>query len=301
MKKSLLLVAIITLISAFTPVLAQNPEMHSPPKVLYIVREDIKPGMMSAHNTHSANFANIFRNLQTPNYRIALLPVAGSENEIVYLTGADSFAEVETMLNDTDKRMAGIGGSMKADLDRLEKEAPLLHAAMRDLFAVYRPDLSYNAGVDITKMRYFSVTTTRLRPGHDAQYAEYVAKMINVAQKSKIDSFHLVAFQVVSGAQGGTYLYFRPMKSLAELDEPIGMKMRAAMGDDLRKDADKSVSDAVMSSETSTYAFAPNLSYVSKEMAAGDPGFWTPKPAMMPKPKPKKKMAKPVAPAAPTN
>ena len=301
MKKSLLFVVVVTLLLAFTQAFGQDPAMQGPPKVLYIVREDIKPGLMEAHSKHSASFASIFRALGTPNYRIALVPVAGSENEVVYITGADSFKQLEEILNGTDKKMAATSGSTKAELDRLNKEAPALHAAMRDMFAAFRPDLSYNAGVDVRTMRYFSITTTRLRPGHDAAYAEYVAKMINVAQKAKLDNFHLAAFQVVTGAPGGTYLFFRPMKSLAELDEPTGMKMRAAMGDDMRKDADKSVSDAVLSSETSTYWMTPAMSYVEKDFAAGDPAFWNPKPAMMAKPKPKRKMTKPVAPPPPTD
>ena len=301
MKKSLLFFAVVILLSAFTQVFAQDPPRQGPPKVLYIVREDIKPGMMDAHSKHSASFANIFRTLDTPNHRIALVPVAGSENEVVYLTGADSFKELEDILNGTDKKMSAVSGSTKAELDRLNKEAPALHAAMRDLLTAFRPDLSYNPNVDIRTMRYFSITTTRLRPGHDAEYAEYVGKMISVAQKTKLDNFHLAAFQVVTGAPSGTYLFFRPMKSLAELDEPTGMKMRAAMSDDQKKGADKTVSDAVMSSETSTYWMTPSMSYVEKDFAAGDPAFWNPKPAMMAKPRPKKKMVKPVAPPPPTD
>jgi hypothetical protein len=270
--------------------------------VLYVVREDIKPGMMGAHNTHSANFANIFRALGTPNHRIAMVPVAGSENEVVYITGADSFAELETILNGTDKKMAGASGNTKAELDRLDKEAPILHAGMRDMLTIYRPELSYKADVDIRTYRYFSITTTRIRPGHDAQYAEYVQKLVNVArEKAKVDNLHVAVFQVVSGAPGGTYLIFRPLKSLAEFDDAIAMRVRASMGDDMRKDADKAVGEAVLSSEISTYAFAPGMSYVEKEFIAGDPGFWTPKPAMMAKPKPKKKVAKPVAPPPPTD
>lgn len=220
MKKSLLFLAVVTLISAFTPVFAQDQPMHGPPKVLYIVREDIKAGMMDAHNKHSASFASIFRALDTPNHRIALVPVAGSENEVVYITGADSFAEVEKILNDTDKKMSGASGSMKTELDRLGKEAPVLHAAMRDMLAAYRPELSFNAGVDVRTMRYFSITTVRVRPGHDAQYAEYVQKLVNVArQKAKLDNLHIAAFQVITGSPAGTYMFFRPMKSLGELDE----------------------------------------------------------------------------------
>jgi hypothetical protein len=301
MKKSLLLLVVLT-ISAFSQVFAQDPAMKAPPPILYIVREDIKPGMMGAHNKHSASYANIFRTLDTPNHRIALVPVAGSENEVIYLTGCGSFKELEGILNDTDKKMAGVSGNWKAEVDRLDKEAPVLHAAMRDMLTVYRPELSFNPNVDIRTMRYFSITTTRIRPGHDAQYVEYVQKLVNVArQKAKVDAFHVAGFQVISGAPGGTYMLFRPMKSLAELDENVGMKVRAAMGDDMRKDADKAASDAIMSSETSTYMMAPNMSYVEKDFAAGDPAFWNTKPPMIAKTKPKKRVAKPVAPPPPTD
>jgi hypothetical protein len=302
MKKSLLICAVVILISAFTTSFAQDPAMHGPPKVLYVVHEDIKPGMMGAHNIHSANFANVFRTLNTPNYRIALVPVTGSENEVVYITGAESFKELEDMLSATDKRMAGVSGNTKAELDRLDKEAPVLHAAMRDMFAIYRPELSFNPGVDIRTMRYFSVNTLHIRPGHDAQYVDYLQKMINVArQKAKVDNLHLVVYQVISGAQGGTYMIFRPMRSLAEFDDSINLRVRAAMGDDMRKDADKTFGEAIMSGESDIYAFAPNMSYVDKGIAAGDPAFWTPKPAMMMKPKPKKKVVKPAALPAPTD
>jgi hypothetical protein len=302
MKKSLLFVVLVIFISAFSQAFAQDPAMKGPPPVLYVVREDIKPGLMGAHTKHSASFANIFRTLDTPNHRIALVPVAGSENEVIYITGCSSFKELEGILNDTDKKMAAAGGNTRTELDRLDKEAPMLHAAMRDMLTVFRPELSYNPNVDIRTMRYFSINTVRIRPGHDAQYVEYVQKLVNVArQKAKIDTLHVAAFQVISGAPAGTYMIFRPMKSLAELDDPIGMRVRAAMGDDMKKDADKAVSDAIMSSETSTYSMAPNMSYMQKEFAAGDPAFWNTKPVTMAKPKPKKKMAKPLAPPPPTD
>jgi hypothetical protein len=302
MKKSLLFIAVTFLISAFSQVFAQEPaRMPGPPKVLYIVKEDIKPSMMAAHNDHSAGFARIFRTLGSPNYRIAMVPIAGSENEVIYITGAESFAQLETILNTTDKKMAGVSGNTKAELDRLNKEAPALHAGMRDMLTLFRPELSYNPGVDIRTMRYFSITTLRVRPGHDAQFAEYAQKVINAAKKAKVENYHTAIFQVISGAQGGTYLLFRPMKSLSDMDDPVGMRVRAAMGNDERKDLDKEAGEVYMSSETSTYAFAPDMSYVEKEFAAADPGFWNPKPTMMAKPKPKKKVAKPVAPPPPTD
>ena len=301
MKKSLLFLVVVILISAFSQVFAQDPAKEGPPKVLYIVKEDIKPGLMGAHSKHSANYANIFRTLDTPNYRIALVPVAGSENEVVYITGCDSFKELEGILNATDKKMAAASGNTRAELDRLDKEAPVLHAGMRDMLAVFRPELSYNPGVDIRTMRYFSITTLRVRPGHDAQFAEYAQKVINAARKAKVDNYHTALYQIISGAPGGTYLLFRPLKSLSEFDDPLGMRVRASMSNDERKDLDKEASEVYMSSETSTYWMTPSMSYVDKDFAAGDPSFWNAKPPMMAKPKPKKKMAKSLAPPPPND
>lgn len=301
MKKSLFLFTLVLLVSICSPLFAQTPEQMAPPPVLLIVREDIKASKMPAHNQHSASFVQIFTKLQTSSHRIAMVPVAGSENEVMYITAAGSFAEIEKMQQDTDKKMSSASGAIKTELDRLAKEAPDLHSAMRDMLAVYRPELSFSAGVNIAQMRYFSITTVRIRPGHDAEYADYIRGVINVArEKAKLDDFHLACFQVISGAPGGTYMFFRAMKSLAALDQNAGAKVRAAMSDDMRKAADKTTADVVIVSETSMYAFDPSMSYVSKEMAAQDPGFWNPKPAAMPKRTPTKKTAKPAA-APPAN
>jgi hypothetical protein len=290
MKKSLLVVLISLLVSGFSLVVAQD----APPKVLLIVREEIKPGTMPTHNRHAAEFAGIFSKLQTPNHRIAMVPVAGNENEVIYITPAESFGELEKMMKATDAKMAAPGAGMQSQRDRLDKEAPALHSGMRDMLAIYRPELSFNPGVPIAQMRYFSITTIRVRPGHDAQYADYVQKIVNVGRtKAKVDDLHVAGFQIISGAQGGTYMFFRPMKSLSEFDNPIGRKVREAMGDDMRKDADKAVGEAIMSSDTNLYAFMPSMSYVAKEFAAGDPDFWQPKATMAVKPKPKKRAPKP--------
>lgn len=290
MKRSLLLFALTLCFSTFCSVLAQNPsgEMPGPPKVLLIVREDIKPGMMVAHNKHSAAFASMFGRLNTPNRRIALVPVAGSENEVIYFTGAQTFAELEKINGDTDKRLASLTGSNQAELDRLQKEAPALHAGMRDMLAVLRTDLSFQPSVVLPTMRYMAITTVRIRPGQEDQYAELVKNTINVARDKAKAELHIAAFQVIAGTPGPTLMFVRPMKSLAEYDLRIGPRVREAMSDDQKKKADKMASESVMFSETNIYALSPELSYVEKEFVAMDPTFWGPKPEAMAKAKPKK-------------
>jgi hypothetical protein len=278
MRKFFFVMAITLLASGFSQVNAQPPNRMAPPPVLLIVREDIKPGKMPAHNIHSASFARIFRQLQTPSYRIAMVPVAGSENEVIYITALDTFKEMEETGRDTDKRISGATGPTKSELDRLDKEAPDLHAGMRDMFAVYRPELSYDAGVDIRQMRYFAITTVRVRPGQEDQYAEYVRNLTNVARAKAKAELHIAAFQVIAGSPTTTYMFFRPMKSLSEYDLKIGTRVRDAMSEDQKKKADKLAGESVVFSETSVYAFNPQMSYVPKEFVAGDPSFWTPKP-----------------------
>ena len=60
MKKSLLLFAVLLFTSSAA--IAQTPPASpGPPKVLYLVREDIKAGMMPAHTKHSAGFVDMRR------------------------------------------------------------------------------------------------------------------------------------------------------------------------------------------------------------------------------------------------
>lgn len=298
MRKFFFVLAMTLLASGFSQLNAQPAERTGPPPVLLIVREDIKPGKMPAHNIHSAAFARIFRQLQAPSYRIALVPVAGSENEVIYLTGADTFKEIEQTGRDTDKKLSSASGAMKSELDRLEKEAPDLHAGMRDLFAIYRPELSYDPGVDIRQMRYFAITTVRVRPGQEDQYGEYVRNLTNAARTKAKAELHIAAFQVIAGSPVTTYMFFRPMKTLADYDLRIGQRVRDAMSDDQKKKADKLAGETLVFSETSVYAFNPQMSYLPKEFIAGDPGFWTPKPEA---PVPTKRVTprKPAKPPAP--
>jgi len=293
MKKSLLLVLVSLCVCCFSHANAQTADMNSPPRVLLIVREEIKPGMMPAHNRHSAGYAGIFGKLKTPNHRIAMIPVAGSENEVLYVTPSESFADIEMITKETDKKMASVNGTMGAEIARLDKEAPDLHSGMRDMLAVFRPELSFKPGVDIAQMRYFSITTVRVRPGQDDNYSEYVTTLLNVAREKAKAETHIAAFQVIAGMPGTTYMFFRPMKSLAEYDLRIGPRVREAMTDDQKKKADKMAGESVIVSETSIYAINPSMSYLPKEFTARDSAFWNPAPEVVAKPKPKKRVVKP--------
>ncbi len=276
MKRVIFVITLVMGSAGLSQLIAQERPMGPPPALL-IVREDIKPGQMPAHNKHSAAYAKIFARLQTNSYRMAMVPIAGNENEVVYVTALETFAQMEQMQKDTDKKMGAASGATRTELDRLEREAPDLHAGMRDLFAIYRSDMSYQPDVDIAKMRYFAITTVRVRPGMDDAYVDYIKNLTNVAREKAKAELHIAAFQVIAGATpaaGATYMFFRPMISLSDYDLKIGSRVRSAMSDEQKKKADKTAGEVILNTETSVYAFMPQMSYVPKEMIARDPTFW---------------------------
>ena len=276
MRRVFFVITLVMVSAGLSQLVAQERPLGPPPALL-IVREDIKPGQMAAHGKHSASYATIFDKLQTNSYRIAMVPVAGNENEVLYITALGTFAQMEQMQKDTDKKMGSATGATRTELDRLERQAPDLHAGMRDLFAIYRSEMSYDPDIDIAKMRYVAVTTVRVRPGMDDAYIDSIKNLINVARQKAKAELHIAAFQVIAGAPaaaGATYMFFRPMISLSDYDLKIGGRVRSAMSDEEKKKADKTAGEVILNTETSVYAFVPQMSYVPKEMIARDAAFW---------------------------
>lgn len=284
MKKYLLFLLSASCLALLTwvPAKAQTP---GPPPVLLIVREEIKPGMMPAHSREANNVVRIYAKAKSPWHRLAMMPVAGNENEVMYFWGFNSFADMEKSNKDLDT-ISNV--TFKADFDKVRPPGEDYHSSQRDAIAVFRPDLSYNPGVDIAKMRYMRIQTIRVKPGHGREFEEG-RRILNAAHtKAKIDE-HMAVYQIMGGAQSGTYLVIIPWASLEGMATiPHGKDYWDAMGNDNREKTEKLENDSVAFTSTDVYAFAPQLSYASERMIAADPGFWTLKP-MAPAPAVKKK------------
>lgn len=246
-----------------------------PPPVLQIVREDIKTGMMEAHSKEANATVRIWAKAKSPHHRLALVPVAGNENEVTYFWGFDSMAAFGKAQQD----LAKIDETYKADFDRTRHNGEDYHSAQRDMVARLRPDLSYNNGpADIVHSRFMRVETIRVRPGHVNEFEE-ARKILNAAHgKAKVDE-QMAVYQVMGGAQAGTYIVVIPWKSLAEADgvspPPHGKAYQDALGESGTKKIASLSSDSIVFNDVSIYAFNPQLSYVSKEWVDADPGYWT--------------------------
>jgi hypothetical protein len=298
MKKIFLSVcAIGLLLGVAGQALAQAPGSMppGPPKVLQIFREEVKVGKGAAHEKFETGYVRAFAKAKWPTTYLAVTSTTGP-SEAWFLTRYDSFEAWEKDQRATEKNAA-----LQAELTQLgEKDAEFISGG-RSIVLFYREELSYHAVVSIPEMRYFRIVTFRVRPGHDADFAEAV-KTVSAAYDKTNLPVHWATFQVYAGMPSGTYLAFVPMKSLKEVDDALAhlKEFQAAEGEEGMKKLQKISSEAYQLVDSNIYAFSPKRSYVSKEFAAVDPDFWTPKPAAKPAagaPAEKKEPKSPAAPA----
>jgi hypothetical protein len=252
----------------------------APPKVLRLVREVIKPGKAAAHEKLATISAHAMARWKYPVNLLALSAVTGDE-ESWTLESHDSFSSVENADTFIEKAPA-----LKWSLGQYEAQNGELVSARRRMLAAYRKDLSYHGeqlAQTLPKMRYMSVVMVRLHASRDTDFSEAVRTVSAAYEKSNSDQ-PLVIYQVVSGAQSPTFLFFTSMASLNAMDDAgrRGKALRDALGEEAAAAVLKTSADVTAASESFLFAFNPRMSYVSQEFAAADPDFWTPKPPPRP-------------------
>src|SRR5713226_1009029 len=253
MRKSILFgFALGMIFSTGTLATAQQPTA-GPPPVLQIVREDIKTGMMEAHSREANATVRIWAKAKSPHHRLALVPVAGNENEVMYFWGFDSMAAFGKAQQDLDK----IGVTYKADFARTRHSGEDYHSAQREMIARLRPDLSYNGPADIAHSRFMRVETIRVRPGHASAFEEARKIMSAAHEKAKVDE-HMAVYQVRGGTQAGTYIVLIPWKALADADGvqplPHGKAYQDALGESGTKKIASLYSDSIVFNDVGIYA-----------------------------------------------
>jgi hypothetical protein len=284
MKKNLLFLFAICLFVLTALEASAQPPPNAPPKVLSIFREDVKASRGAAHADLETGYVRALQKAGWPTYSLAISAIAGP-NDAWFITAYESYAAMEK-----DRMAMDKNADLMKEFERLDSLDAEFRTNQRGILAVLDEGLSYNPGVNIPQMRYFVVNTVRVRPGHDEEYAEARKILLEALKKANLDQ-HSSVYRVTAGMPNGTYLIFTPRKSLSEMDPnpEMAKALQAAMGDENRKKRLKLLSDSVITSEVSIYAFSPKMSYVSKEFAkAGGEDFWSPKEMVAMKPPPKK-------------
>ncbi len=282
MRVARIVVALAGLVALAIPVSAQEPP--AAPPVMRITVEEIKPGSMGAHEKQVGSYMALFNRAQAPQNRIGMVPVSGDQNQVVYLEGFPSFAALEEADKKLEQGMAA-SPAMQGELDALERATGPMHASQRTMIAVFRPDLSYRpmGAAAVGKSRYFGVTTSRIKLGHNPDYESYTKQLNRAREKANIDESTAV-YQVTTGGPAGTFMTFTANRSLAEMDAArAGMAARnkavdeAIGGDEVVRQRREMAEAIFMDVRPVLYSLNPKLGTPPAQIAAGDPDFWTPK------------------------
>lgn len=246
----------------------------SPPKVLAIYREYLKPGKGgAAHEKAESAFVQAFARAKWPTHYFAANSVSGKTRALFFIP-YDSFEAWEKDNLATQKNAA-----LGAALDRASVADGELLSETDGSLLVYNEEQSLRAGVDIAHMRYFEISLYRVRPGHRKEWND-VVKLVKAAYET-IPEVHWAMYEAVYGQEDTTFVVFTPLKSAAEIDQAFGQSKQfmAAMGEDGMKKLTELESAAVEFTQRNLFQFSPSMSYPPDAWVKADPDFWKHKPA----------------------
>ena len=245
-------------------------KVTSPPKVLVIDVENLKPGTSgSAHQKSESAFVEASQKSKSSPHYLAMDALSGPPRSLFFFS-YDSFAALE---KEHQQEMGDAG--LSADIDRAYAEdGELLSSMSRNIYTL-REDLMQETGVDIPTMRYMQIIRVRIRVGHQQEWEEYL-KMLRANLDKAEPGRHIALYQSAYGwDNGGMWLLITPMKSLSEVDaaDANSAKFREAMGEANMKHYRELAAACVESSQRNLFAFNPEMSYVQDDWVTVDP-FW---------------------------
>src|ERR1700689_1175361 len=245
---------------------------QDPPKVLRIIQEDIKEGKSPAHEKSEARFAQAMAKNKYPASYLGMTSMTGP-SQAWFLEEHESFVSVAETQAFEDKI---------AEFQSLDAVDAELRSKSSYSLALYRPDLSYHSAefmLGLPKARYMNVSAVHIHFEHDLEFAEIAKPAIEAGVKANSDQ-PVAVYQVVSGMPAGTYMLLEPAASLNALDDAPARSraLMQAMGEPGARKFLKNAGEIIAGEEPVLFAINPRMSYVSKEFAASDPEFWTPKP-----------------------
>jgi hypothetical protein len=250
-----------------------------PPKVLVIFREFIKPGKSGApHVKTESAFVQAMTAAKWPTRYIGTDSMSGQPRSL-FFTGYDSFEAWEKDNKAVEKNV-----TLSAALDRAAIADGDLLASADGSALVYREDYSLRANVNIAQFRYFEISRFVVRQGHEKDWEALVKMYIDGYGKATSNVRWATYSSMYGQDNGGVYIVFTPLKSLAEVDGEVadGKKFEAQLGEDGQKRLAELTAACVESTQTNLFSFNPKLSYPADEWVKTAPDFWKPKPAAAP-------------------
>ncbi len=267
----------------------QSSTMMSPPKVLTITREFVKPGKAGAvHDKTESAFVQAMGRAKWPTYYLGMTSLSG-KSRALFFTGYDSFGAWEKDAAATQKN-----AMLSASLDRAGVADGELLDSMDAAVFRYNEEYSLNQQSEhaTPATRYFEISVYRVKQGHSKEWDDGL-KMVLDAYKKALPDAHWACYEAAYGAQEGTYLFIVARKSASEIDTDFAHNkdFMAAMGEEGMKKLEELSAASIESAESNMFALNPNMSYVPADWIKAD-DFWKPKTATSLSAAPKKSAEK---------
>jgi hypothetical protein len=245
----------------------------TPPKVIQITREWVKPGRAGmAHDQSEAAFVAALTRGKVQGHYVALNSMSG-KSRALYITRYPSFEAWEK-----DNKAVDKNAELSAELDRAGAADGELLDGIDQAVATYSEELSYRPRPDLSHARYYEINVFHVRPGHNREWREVVKMYEDACDKAGMKA-HWGMYEVVYGLEGGTYIALTHRESLTEIDEGIakGKNFMEAMGgaEGMQK-FDELFGQAVDSLHTELFSINPKQSYAEDAWIKADPDFWKP-------------------------
>ena len=183
----------------------------SQPKFLHIFRETVKAGRSAEHSKWEAGWPAAFEKAKSKYNYLAITSVTGPAEAWFISPFASQAAYGDSLADEKDPVLG-------PELDRLSKGDAEFVGEVTAVQAVAMPDLSHGSFPDMSKVRFYEITTFRVKPGY---YDEWVAatKAYKSAPARSAPSASWRTYEVVAGAPGGTYLVMSTVGSFADFDK----------------------------------------------------------------------------------
>ena len=242
------------------------------PKFIQIYREAIKAGRSADHAKWEAGWPAAYEKAKSNATYLAMESMTGSP-EVWYVI---PFASQAAFGDNLAKELAD--PVLSAETERLSRGDAEFVNEVNALQAVARPDLSHGAFPDIAMMRFWEITTFRVKPGHEEEFAG-AAKAYAAAAVRSAPSASWRTYEVVAGAPGGTYLVFSSVASFADFDKARAEDEATWKGltFEERSTLQKFSAEASLGTVTNRYRLDPRQSYVPMDTRMKEPAFWMPK------------------------
>ncbi|HEY1895073.1 MAG TPA: hypothetical protein VGG62_02325 [Terracidiphilus sp.] len=245
----------------------------TPPKVIQITREWIKPGRAGmAHDQSEAAFVAALTRGKVQGHYVALNSMSG-KSRALYITRYPSFEAWEK-----DNKAVDKNAELSSELDRAEAADGELLDGLDQAVATYNEELSYHPRPDLSHARYYEITVFHVRPGHTKEWYEVSKMYRDVCDKAGLKA-HWGMYEVAYGLEGGTFIALTHRESMAEIDESFADSkkfMEAVGGPEGMSKLDALYGQAVDSSHSELFSINPKQSYAEEAWIKADPDFWKP-------------------------